>query len=101
MSKKKVKVSKDGYVTFLNDEDGLSSKDYLLILSTGIFFIFVSIGLIILLFNRELNDMYIQLLEITTPIVITVVGGTMGVQAVESFNSRKNKKEENNEEEEI
>lgn len=91
--KKKAKIDDKGYVTFLNDEDGLSSKDYLLILSTGVFFLFVSIGLIMLLFNRELSDMYLQLLDICTPAVITVVGGTMGVQAVESFNNRKKKDE--------
>ena len=101
MSKKrKAKIDRDGYVTFLNDEDGLSSKDYLLLLSTGIFFLFVSIGLVLVLFNQELSPMYLQLLEITTPTVITVVGGTMGVQAVESFNSRKNKRKEEIEEEE-
>lgn len=101
MSKKRTaKVDKDGYVTFLNDEDGLSSKDYLLLLSTGVFFLFVSIGLIMVLFNQELSPMFLQLLEITTPTVITVVGGTMGVQAVESFNNRKNKQEQELEDEE-
>ena len=87
---RKAKIDKHGYVHFLNDGDGFSSKDYLLILSTGVFFIFLSIGLVMSLLNKELNESYLKLLEVTVPIVMTVVGGTMGVQAVESFTSNKN-----------
>lgn len=87
--RKKKAIVKDGYVTFLNDNDGLSAKDYLLILSTSIFFVFVTIGLIMVLFHQEIDKMFLSLLEMIVPVLMTVVGGVMGVQAVESFANRK------------
>lgn len=78
------------YKTFLTDKDGLSAKDYLLLISTTIFFLFVSIGLILILLQQEVGAMYLDLLDMVSPVVMTVVGGVMGVQAVETFtNSRR------------
>lgn len=70
---------------FLNDKDGLSAKDYLLLSSTTVFFAFVIIGLVMAACNRPLDPMYLSLLEMVAPVVMTVVAGVMGVQAVESF----------------
>ena len=100
MKKKRAKIDDQGYVTFLNDKDGLSAKDYLLLISTVIFFIFISVGLIMVLVGRKIDEMYLSLLEMVVPVVMTVVGGVMGVQAVETFSNR-NKKEENESEDEI
>lgn len=86
--KKKAKVDKDGYVTFLNDDDGLSAKDYLLLISTSLFFLFIMIGLILVLFGKAIDTMYLSLLDMVVPVVMTVVGGVMGVQAVETFTNR-------------
>lgn len=94
--KKKAKIDKDGYVTFLNDEDGLSAKDYLLIVSTTIFFLFIGIGLVLVLIGKTIDAMYLSLLDMVVPVVMTVVGGVMGVQAVESFSNRNKNNEENN-----
>lgn len=85
---KKARIDKDGYVTFLNDKDGLSAKDYLLIISTGVFFLALTIGFISVLFGRPLGDEYFALLGAADAVVITVVGGIMGVQGVEVFANR-------------
>lgn len=85
---KKARIDKDGYVTFLNDKDGLSAKDYLLIISTGVFFLALTIGFISVLLGRPLGDEYFALLGAADAVVITVVGGIMGVQGVEVFANR-------------
>ena len=82
-------MAKKDRKTFLNDEDGLSAKDYLLIVSTSIFFLFVTIGLLLVLFGKQIDGMYLSLLDMIVPVLMTVVGGVMGVQAVESFSNRK------------
>jgi hypothetical protein len=88
MMKKVYHYPPPGYQTFLTDKDGLSAKDYLLIISTSIFFLFISIGLVLVLFQKEINEMYLHLLDMVVPVVMTVVGGVMGVQAVETFSNR-------------
>lgn len=85
---KRARVDKDGYLTFLNDSDGISAKDYLLIVSTGVFFIALTVGFIFILTGRTLGDEYFALLAASAPVVITVVGGVMGVQGVELFVNR-------------
>jgi hypothetical protein len=83
---------------FLNDSDGLSAKDYLLLVSTSIFFLFIVIGLIMAMFNRSFDDNYLALLDMVAPVIMTVVGGVMGVQAVETFSNRNSRKEKETEE---
>lgn len=87
--------------TFLNDADGFSAKDYLLMISTVVFFLFFGNGLVMVLLGRTVDGMYLSLLDMVVPVVMTVVGGVMGVQAVESFSNRHNKieSEEINDEE--
>lgn len=77
---------------FWNDIDGISARDYLLLISTGVFFLFVAIGLIVVLFQISLAKMYLSLLEMVSPVVMTIVAGVFSVQAVESFTKGKNKK---------
>lgn len=78
---------------FWNDIDGISARDYLLIISTGVFFLFVAIGLVVVLFHQNLGKMYLSLLEMVSPVVMTIVGGVFGVQAVESYTNSIRKKE--------
>lgn len=74
---------------FLNDYDGLSAKDYLLLISTGVFFTFIVIGLITLLFDRQIDEMYIELLEMITVPLSTIVVGVMGVNGVEIYTNKR------------
>lgn len=82
---------------FINDTDGLSAKDYLLLVSTSVFFFFIIAGLIMAMFNRPFDANYLALLDMVVPVVMTVVGGVMGVQAVETFSNRKNNNDETEE----
>ncbi|UYZ12129.1 hypothetical protein A6764_22175 [Brevibacillus sp. WF146] len=71
--------------TFLNDQDGLSEKDYLLLVSTTVFFLFVAVGLVLVLMGRTLDPMYVTLLDMVAPVLMTVAGGVYGVRAVQEF----------------
>ena len=90
--KRKAKIDKDGYVHFLNDKDGLSSRDYLLIISTAVFFGFITIGLVMLLFNQRIDPMYIELLGMVDAPLMTIVAGIMSVNGIQIYTE--NKKEE-------
>lgn len=96
---KRARIDKDGYLTFLNDADGISAKDYLLIVSTGVFFVALTVGFIFVLMGRALGGEYFALLSAAAPVVITVVGGVMGVQGVEMFVNRDKGEKENPKEE--
>ena len=78
---------------FLNDKDGLSMKDYLMLVSSIVFFLFITIGLVLVLFEHTLDPVYLDLLDTVSPVIMTIVGGVFGVQAVETFR-RKEEKEE-------
>ena len=71
--------------TFWNDRDGLSEKDYLLITATTVFFLFVVIGLTLVLLGKPIDQMYISLLDMVAPVLMTITGGVFGVRAVQEF----------------
>ena len=84
--KQKAVIEIDGKprrVTFLNDADGLSAKDYLLLVSTGVFFVALTVGFISVLIGRPLGEEYFALLGAADAVVITVVGGVMSVNVAE------------------
>ena len=104
MAKKKAKIDKDGYVTFLNDEDGFSAKDYLLIISTVVFFGFITIGLILILCGIPIDDDYMKLIGMVDAPLMVIVGGIMSINVTEKIvDGRSNKNQQENEysEEEI
>ncbi|WNF07494.1 hypothetical protein [Brevibacillus borstelensis] len=75
--------------TFLNDRDGVSERDYLLLAATTVFFVFVVIGLILVLLGRPIDAMYIALLDMVAPVLMTITGGVFGVRAVQEFRKKK------------
>ena len=88
----KASVDKDGYIHFLNDRDGFSSRDYLLLISTVVFFGFITIGLVMLLCNQRIDPMYIELLSMVDAPLMTIVAGIMSVNGIQIYTE--NKKEE-------
>ena len=86
--------------TFLNDKDGVSEKDYLLLVSTTVFFVFVVIGLVLVLMGRPIDAMYITLLDMVAPVLMTITGGVYGVRAVQEFRRQPQTDEEPRREEE-
>jgi hypothetical protein len=81
MSKTKQKIK-----TFLSD--GLSERDFLLIISAGVFFLFVTVGLIMVLFNQQIDPLYLSLLDMVSPVIMVIVGGLFGVNIAETFANR-------------
>lgn len=82
------------FKTFLND-GLLSEKDYLMTISTGVFFIFVSIGLIMILLQKTFDPMYLSLLNMVSEVVMTIVISVFGVDGIGKVTSYLEKKEEN------
>lgn len=70
---------------FLNDTDGISQKDYLLLFSTTIFFVFILIGLVLTLLGKEISNTYLHLVDMVAPVLMTITGGVFGVSAVQEF----------------
>lgn len=85
LSKKKAKIDKDGYIHFLNDKDGISARDYLLIISTVVFFGFITVGLVLLLLNKSIDPMYIELLGMVDAPLMTIVAGIMSINGVQIY----------------
>lgn len=71
------------FLSFMSDSDGVSAKDYLLLVSTGVFFLALTVGFISVLIGRPLGDEYFALLGAADAVVITVVGGVMSVNVAE------------------
>ena len=70
---------------FWNDRDGVSERDYLLLTATTVFFLFVVIGLVLVLLGKPIDQQYIALLDMVAPVLMTVAGGVFGVRAVQEF----------------
>lgn len=97
MRKVKAEIDKDGRIHFLNDSDGFSSKDYLLLISTLVFFGFITTGLVMVLTNKALDPMYIELLKMLDAPLMTIIAGVMSVNGIQIYANSK-KKEEKKEE---
>lgn len=80
--------------SFLTDKDGVSERDYLLLASTTVFFLFVAVGLVLVLMGRTLDAMYVTLLEMVAPVLMTITGGVFGVRAVQEYRKSPQKSEE-------
>ena len=103
LTKKKVKaeIDKDGKLTFLTDEDGVSERDYLILITSIVFFGGIAIGLFTTLLGMfmgfELPDKYIQLVEAMDTVIITIVGGLFTVKATQTLVNRKPNNNSDNE----
>lgn len=79
--------------TFMNDADGFSTRDYLLVISTMVFFGFVSVGLIMVLIGKDMSTMYIDILNMVDAPLMTIIAGVMGVSGIQVIAD--SKKEQN------
>lgn len=78
---------------FLNDRDGVSQRDFLLVISAGVFFLFVSVGLIMILLGRTIDSMYLELLGTVSPVVIAITTGIFGIQITQEIKKKNNTSE--------
>ncbi len=87
---KKWKISK---IFFLNDEDGFSSRDFLLVTSMGMYFVLFVYCMWSLVTQHTIPESAFSLFASTDGVVITVVGGTMGVVGIEKFVASRKKEQ--------
>lgn len=81
---KKIKSKSKSFLT-----DGfVSERDFLIVVSVGVFFLFVSVALIMILFQREIAPMYLDLLDMVSPVVMVVVGSLFSVNVAEIVANR-------------
>lgn len=81
---KKIKSKHKSFIT-----DGfVSERDFLIVISIGTFFLFVAVALIMILFQREINPMYLELLDMVSPVVMVVVGSLFSVNFAEIVANR-------------
>lgn len=79
---------------FLNDDDGFSSRDFVLVATVSMYFILFIYCIFSLIMYREIPSGAFDLFEATDSIIITVVGGTMGVVGIEKYVASRKKPEE-------
>lgn len=70
--------------TFLSDEDGLSAKDYLLLLFTTVYVVFLLTAFGKALIGHPLGELK-DLISGMDTIIMTIVGGEFGVMAVRTW----------------
>lgn len=71
--------------TFFTDEDGMNPRDFLLLLASFIVLSFFLLCIGFLLFQKDIpTDLFVVMDRLDT-VLMTVITGTMGVQAVESI----------------
>lgn len=106
MSKKsevKAKIDKHGIVTFLNDSDGVTERDWLILLTSVVFFGGIGLGLFVILtgmfFSFDLPPIYIDLIQTMSAPIGVILGGLFAVKGVQTW--KDGKKESYNEEDDI
>lgn len=72
-------------MTFINDGDGLSAKDVLMILAIVLFTLSFVAGLVKIMIGSTLGHEFFDLMQVAQPIFITIIGGVMGVQCTEAI----------------
>lgn len=68
---------------FANDKDGLTARDFLMLVTVILFGISFVVGMLVILFNDKISPDFFTLLDISKPVFITVVTGVMGVQCAD------------------
>lgn len=81
---------KGNVITFMNDRDGFSAKDFIMMVTIGLFSLSFITALILIVLGREINDSFFRLMEVGKPVFITVIGGVMSVQFTEAITSTLN-----------
>jgi hypothetical protein len=70
--------------TFLSDDDGISQKDFLLVITVVVFFGLIVFGTVEWVRGKDISGL-LSLIESMSGVTITVVGGIMGVNAVQTY----------------
>jgi hypothetical protein len=70
--------------SFLNDEDGFSAKDFLMVLFGGLYAVFLIVAFITPYFGI-VNPVALEIIHSMNGLIMTIVGGVFAVQSVREF----------------
>ncbi|GKV67611.1 hypothetical protein NCCP2716_01090 [Sporosarcina sp. NCCP-2716] len=62
-------------------------------MSVSTFFVFAALGMILSAFGVEMSNTYMEILDMTVPPLLTIIGAVFAVEGVGLFANRKTKKE--------
>lgn len=98
LKKKNIKASVDDDGNLHFWEDGVNERDWLILLTSIVFFGGIFIGLILTIVGMfmgfELPDKYLQLIEAMDVVIVTIVGGLFTVKATQTIANRKTNKDD-------
>lgn len=80
--------------TFFTDEDGLNPKDFLLLVGAGVLIITFVASMTFVVTTKAIPPDLFKLMDRLDGVLMTIFGGTMGVQAAESAGKYLVKREE-------
>lgn len=72
---------------------GWTDKRFIMTISVLVFFIFLSTGLVMLLFRSTLDPMYLSLLNMAKDPLMIIIGSVFALEGVEAVTNRKTKTE--------
>ncbi|WP_426455472.1 hypothetical protein ACP26L_36260 (plasmid) [Paenibacillus sp. S-38] len=73
--------------TFLNDDDGFSAKDFIMVAFCGVYLTFL-VGAFVLAVLGRMPAELLGLISSMTGVVMTIIGGVFAIQTVQSFTHR-------------
>lgn len=103
MTKKVVKaeIDKKGVLTFLEDEDGVTERDWVILLTSSVFFGGIAIGMIVVIlgmfFGFTLPPQYIELIKTMDAPIGIILGGLFAVKGVQTWSENRGTKKEERE----
>lgn len=72
------------FMSFINDDDGFSAKDFLMVLFGVLFASFLVTAFIISIMG-DLKQTTIHVIQLLDGVIITIVGGVFGIQGIKEF----------------
>lgn len=69
---------------FINDDDGFSAKDFLMVLFGGLYAVFLIVAFVTPYFGI-VNPVALEIIQSMSGLVMTIVGGVFAVQSVREF----------------
>lgn len=64
-----------------------------MMVSVSTFFVFAAAGMVISAIDRRVSETYLDILQMTVPPLMTIIGSVFAVEGVELFTKAKTKKE--------
>lgn len=71
---------------------GITDRSFIMLASVITFFLFASVGMIASFFI-EINEVFLEILKMTSPVLMTITAATFSIDGVEKFTDRKTKQE--------